>query len=227
MLIIFDLDDTLIDTSGCITHYKLEDALHAMVRAGLAVPDFFSALELLRRIDRFAESSRDAIAEFVDILGFDQGIFAVGVKEMEEGPFPDAPLFPLDGALELLMDLREQHQLALVTAGTSERQMEKLKKAGIDSQLFSKIAVTERGNKKFYYQMIVDDLGFSPSEVLVCADRISADLLPAKELKFKTVHMLWGRGLNLPRKRGDTDYSISKIQELKGIISGLMKFSSI
>lgn len=48
MLIIFDLDDTLIDTSGCITHFKLEDALNAMVSQGLPVVDFRESLHLLK-----------------------------------------------------------------------------------------------------------------------------------------------------------------------------------
>ena len=197
-----------------------------MVRAGLVVPDFSVALELLRRIDRFAESGSAALAEFVDLLGFDKAILAAGVQEMYGSLPADLPIFPLDGAPELLNDLREQHQLALVTIGTSEKQMEKLKKAGIDSRIFSKISITEQRNKKLHYQMIVDDLGYSPGEVLVCGDRISLDLTPARELGFKTVQMRWGRGLNVSKTCGDIDYSISKISELKGIVSSLITFSS-
>ena len=226
MLIIFDLDDTLIDTSGCITHYKLEDALHAMVKAGLAVPDFSAALDLLRRIDRTAESAREALSEFVDILGFDKTILDVGIKEIYENPSSDLPIFPIDGATELLYDLGQQHQLALVTVGIPQHQMDKLKKAGIDSRIFSKISVIEERNKKPHYQKIVDELGYSSGEVLVCGDRIPIDLLPARELGFKTVQMLWGRGLNSLKSRGDVDYFISKICELKEIVNGLVTFSS-
>ncbi len=172
-----------------------------------------------------AESARSALAEFVEILGYDKNILDVGVKEIYENPSPDLPIFPIDGAAELLHDLGQQHQLALVTVGKQALQMEKLKKAGIASRIFSKIAVIEERNKKPHYQKIVDELGYSSAEVLVCGDRIPIDLIPARELGFKTVQMLWGRGLNSLKSRGDVDYFISKICELKEIVNSLA-FSS-
>lgn len=218
MLIIFDLDDTLVDTSGCITHYKLEDALNAMVGAGLVVPDFPEALQLLRRLDSGAESARVALSEFTEILGADKSVLEVGVAVIYGDLPPDLPLFPLEGASEILADLGQYHQLALVTIGDEARQMEKLKKAGIDSRIFSKIAVTGERDKKPHYQMIVDELGYSPDDVIVCGDRIQVDLLPACELGFKTVQMQWGRGLNATRSRECVDWCISTLWELKEIV---------
>ncbi len=226
MLIIFDLDDTLIDTSGCLTHFKLEEALRAMVEAGLSVPDYSAALELLRRLDRTAESARAALGEFVEILGADKQFLEMGIQEVYHKSSADLPIFPLDGALEILAELGRQHQIALVTVGQPNEQMLKLKKAGIDSRIFSKIAVAEDRNKKPHYQAIVDELGYSSSEVLVCGDRIPIDLVPARELGFKTVQMQWGRGLSGSRQRGDVDYAISDLSELKGIVNSLMTFSS-
>ena len=226
MLIIFDLDDTLIDTSGCITHYKLEEALQAMVAAGLVLDDFSGALDLLRRLDSTSDSARDALSEFLEILGAEKNIFEVGMNAIYDTPISDLPIFPLEGVLETLSHLGQRHQLALVSRGKYSYQVEKLKKAGIDSHFFSKIVVTEEGNKKSHYQMIVDELGFSGSEVLVCGDRILPDLIPARELGFKTVQMQWGRGLNVSKFRGDVDYSISEIAQLKDIVNSLMTFSS-
>ena len=226
MLIIFDLDDTLIDTSGCITHFKLEDALHAMVSEGLAISDFPEALDLLRRLDRASDSARSAVAEFVEILDADKRFFEIGVTEIYENISSELPIFPLEGAVELLTDLKQQHQLALVTVGKEPLQMDKLKKAGIDSRIFSKIAVTEERNKKVHYQTIVDELDTLAAEVLVCGDRIPVDLIPARELGFKTVQMLWGRGLNSSGYKGDVDYCISELKELKNIVNSLMTFSS-
>ncbi len=221
MLIIFDLDDTLVDTSGCITHFKLEDALHAMVRDGLILPDFAEALDLLRRLDSTSESARTAIAEFVEIVGADRRHYELAVKEVYENIPVEMPLFPLKGALETLNELRQHHQLALVTVGNQAQQMEKLKKAGIDSRIFSKIAVTEERNKKPHYQVIMDELGYLPSQVLVCGDRVPLDLVPARELGFKTVKMQWGRGLNATGYTSDVDYFISELQELRGIVNSL------
>lgn len=225
MLIIFDLDDTLIDTSGCLTFYELEDALHAMVDAGLVVPDFAEALALLRRLNRTAESALSALSEFVEILGASKEIFNAGAQVLSAHLPVDRLLFPLEGALETLFDLGQHHQLALVTIGKPSFQMEKLKKAGIDSRLFSKIAVTEERNKKLHYQTIMDDLGYTPAEVLVCGDRIVRDLAPAKELGMKAVHMQWGRGLNGHKGKADVDYSIFQIGEIKEIVKSLSRDS--
>jgi putative hydrolase of the HAD superfamily len=223
LLIIFDLDDTLIDTSGCITYYKLEDALRAMVNAGLVLPDFSEALSLLRRLDRSAESARAALSEFAEMMSAGTELFEMAVNEIYEQPLADRPIFPLEGAVEVLLELRHCHQLALVTIGKPAYQMEKLKKAGIDSHLFSKIIVTQERDKKPHYQLIMDELGYFPAEVIVCGDRISLDLSPAEELGFKTVHMRWGRGANGFKHRGD--HSILKMGELREIVNSLSKES--
>jgi len=226
LLIIFDLDDTLIDTSGCITHFKLEDALNVMVREGLVITDFSEALDLLRRLNSTSDSARSAIAEFVEILGIDKIFFEIGVKEVYENILSDLPIFPLEGAIEILAELGGQHQLAIVTIGKLALQMDKLKKAGIDSRIFSKIAVTEEKNKKPHYQMIMDDLGYHSTEVLVCGDRVSLDLAPARELGLKTVKIQWGRGLSSSGYKGEVDYCISELKELKSIVNSLMAFST-
>ncbi|MBY0528675.1 MAG: HAD family hydrolase [Rhabdochlamydiaceae bacterium] len=225
MLIIFDLDDTLIDTSGCITPVKLEDALRRMVEKGLELPDFEDGLELLKRLDSTAESSSRSLAEFLEILNADSSLLEVGIKEVYENIPEDLPVFSLEGAKEVLNELALEHQLALVTIGKPVQQMAKLKKAGIDSGLFSKIAVSEERNKKIYYKKIIEDLGYSSSEVAVCGDRIPIDLAPARELGCKTIQIRWGRGLNSTGFKSDVDYVISHLKELKEIISSLMTFS--
>ncbi len=226
MLIIFDLDDTLVDTSGCVTYYKLEGALEAMVKAGLVLEDFSQGLELLRRLNETAFSAKAALAEFIELLGADPLFFEIGMQEIYESALPDLPLFPLEGAVELLSLLKIYHRLALVTVGNPSIQMQKLKKAGIDSSVFSKILVTKEIDKKPLYQQILDELGVSNREVLVCGDRISRDLTPARQLGFKTVLMKWGRGLTATLPSRDVDYSISSLNELKGIISHWTAFSS-
>jgi FMN phosphatase YigB (HAD superfamily) len=197
-----------------------------MVAAGLAVPDFAASLELLRRLDRTAESARAALGEFVEILGAGKNFLEIGLKEIYDRDSFDLPIFPLEGAIEVLTDLSRQHQVALVTAGLPDRQMLKLKKAGIDSRIFSKIVVVEDRIKKPHYQTLVEELGYSPTDVLVCGDRPRIDLTPAKELGFKTVQMQWGRGLSGPQLRSDVDYTISALSELKGIINSLITFSA-
>lgn len=223
MLIIFDLDDTLIDTSGCITPVKLEMALTCMIEAGLPVLDPSSAIQLLRRLDAASTSARDTLSEFLEILGAEERFFQIGV-EVVYGDLPEEiSVFPLEQAVEILVELKECHQLALVSIGEPEQQMAKMKKAGIDSTMFSKIVISQSRDKKLHYQAIVEELGFAPQETIVLGDRIAVDLSPAKELGYKTVQMRWGRGLNHPMtpSKTDVDFTITELRQIREIISVL------
>jgi putative hydrolase of the HAD superfamily len=225
LLIIFDLDDTLIDTSGSITPFALENALQSMIAAGLRISTYEDALEQLKRINKTALSSSDALSEFIEILDGTAEHLQVGKEKLCNELPADIPIFPIDGAGELLTELAQDHELALVTMGKSAIQMEKLKKAGIDSALFSNIVVSEDRNKKIHYKRLTEGGRYFSNEILVCGDRIAIDLTPAKDLGFKTVHVRWGRGLNSQGRKGDVDYQIDALKELKDIVSHLTTFS--
>lgn len=219
MLIIFDLDDTLIDTSGCITPVKLEAAFERMMSEGLKVEDEQEALQMLQRLDETAESSRHTLSEFLEILGADEKFYSIGVEEVyNDIPF-DIPIFTLDHALEVLLELKASHDLALVTVGNPPLQLYKLEKAGIDSTIFSKIVVTKDRDKKPHYQTIVSDLGYAPRDTFVCGDKVAVDLVPAKELGFKTIHMRWGRGKNSHPLKGAVDYVVTGLRQIKEILT--------
>jgi len=225
LLIIFDLDDTLIDTTGSITPVKLELALTKMVEAGLQVGDVQEALAILKRLDIATESASQTLLEFLEIVNGERKYFDIGHAEVY-GPLPpDFPVYALDEALDVLSELSSGHQLALVSMGKPEQQLLKLKNAGIDSTIFSKILISEDQDKKPHYKAILEELGFAPSQTLVCGDRVKRDLSPAKELGCITVHMQWGRGLScllsaLPHFIArDVDYAIKKLSQIKDILT--------
>lgn len=221
MLIIFDLDDTLIDTTGSITPLKLEQALAKMREAGLEVGDPEKALETLKRLDGASESAAQTIKEFLEMIDADQKYFEIGQREVYGPLSPDTPVFPLEQALEVLEELRVCYPLALVSMGKPEQQLLKLKNAGIDSTIFSKIIISEEQDKKPHYKTILEELGFSPSQTWVCGDRIRRDLSPAKELGCKTVQMQWGRGLvsGLLEPSADVDFRIQNLSQIKDILN--------
>jgi len=195
-------------------------ALQKMVQEGLQLESKEEALDLLRRLDRGAESARAALSEFIEILGADDRFFQIGVQEVYGELPPDIAVFPQSEALETLAELKESHQLALVSYGYPQQQLLKMKKAGIDSTIFSKIIISEDRNKKPHYQTIVEELGFTPQETVVCGDRIVIDLSPAKELGCKTVHMRSGRGLYAAStSKEDADFTISELKQIREIIA--------
>lgn len=218
MLIIFDLDDTLVDTSGSILPYKLQKALQVMIREGLQVPDFHEALEMIRMIDVRSESTLHALKEFLEIHDADEKFLKVACEEVYGNKYFEYDVFPTKAAIEVLSELAKKHTLALVSVGIKEIQFEKMKKAGIDTSLFSRIVICRESNKKIYYQQLMEDLKLSPLEVIVCGDRIKRDLSPGKALGFKTIHMKWGRGLHQKGEKGEIDFTIASLEFLKPIM---------
>ena len=120
--------------------------------------------------------------------------------------------------MEVLNLLHKSHKLAMVTHGNEKVQYDKIKLANIDKSLFSKILVTRNYDKSKSYQQILDEFGFKPQEIIVIGDKYKTDLLPAKKLGMKTVHMKWGKGKIMLPKKGEVDFIISDLIELPKII---------
>ena len=219
MLIIFDLDDTLIDTTGSVTPAMRALALQAMERAGLRVSE--QEKKWLSMIDAVSESGVASIRFFLTSVGADPALAAVG-KAVWYGDLPEGlRVEAMPGANNVLKSLSEKHKLAIVSIGNPDLQMLKIEKGGINSAFFSKIVIVPEEDKKPSYQKVMQDLGVSPRETVVCGDRIQRDLRPAKELGCVTAHLLWGRGLHAQGKEGDVDFTIRSLEEIEGIVEKL------
>ena len=218
MFIIFDLDDTLIDTSEFITPFKLERALYRMVEEGLELENFSIALDLLLQLDKKSESAKSALEEFVEINGFHEKFVPIALKEIYHVFSDETPVFPVADAVEVLSGLSNEHKMAIVSVGSLEFQMWKLKKAGIDSSFFCKIFILEERDKKKYYQSLIQEMNLSPEEVVVCGDRIAIDLVPAKQLGCTTIHMKKGRGLYSLERAHEVDFTITALSQIKKVL---------
>ena len=217
MLIIFDLDDTLIDTSGCVTPFKMKECLKKLISIGLGVDEFEKAYSELLAINARSARSKDALVQFVEKKGGDPGWVEAALMEMK-APLPDHfQVTTTPNAKEILSLLAKSHTLALVTGGHPPFQLEKLEKAGIDRAIFSKIAIPEDSIKKPFYEGLIREFSLSANHVLVCGDRIAMDLVPAHELGITTVHMRWGRGKLVETEKW-IHHAISDLSELKRIV---------
>jgi len=224
LLIIFDLDDTLIDTSGSIIPYKLYRALQSMIKEGFIVSSFEEAFEILKRVDSYSDSSLQGLKEFLEIHDAVQDKFLqVAFKEIYHNQAFEQEILVTKNAQETLFELSKKHSLAIVSAGILDVQIEKMKKAGVDTSIFSRIVVCKEGSKREHYERLLEDLKYLPREVIVCGDRIKKDLLPAKTLGCTTVHMKWGRGLYQKRGVQEVDFSITSLDQLKPILLQLEK----
>ncbi len=240
------MDDTLIDTSRTILPVKFKRALLEIQKKGafaLARPlsntenfqvenlrlkkntglnfNLKKALKILIDIDKRCSSSKKALKFFFAKYGIPSSPYLTLAKQaVYQSRLDGIDIKPVPYALLILKYLFDKHSLVLVTAGEEKLQKEKLKKAGIDFSFFSKIEVVKvkTGSKKKSYDRICKSLKFEPDQVLVVGDRIDADLRPAKELGFKTVLMLRGRGLVQKAGYQKIDFQITSLLELKTIV---------
>ncbi len=206
MLIIFDLDDTLIDTSRAITPKR-----HRAVFETLNLKGWEHFIE----INREATSSRQAFEIFFNKMGFSHGKLEKACSLLGELLPEDFEVPTTPGAQALIERLYPSHTLALVTLGNEELQLQKMKKAGIQPEIFSKLIVSSGPSKKQEYQKILVELGFSPEDSVVCGDRIAVDLTPAKALGFTTIHYPRGRGAGKTGNLEDVDFTITKLEDLE------------
>lgn len=217
--LIFDLDDTLIDTSGCSIPIKMKEALKTMIEAGLKINDVEQAYQLLMKIDQSSPNGTESINNFLKEFNADPKFLPIGKAAYYGGQELDFSIKELEGASKLLKQLKKKYQLVLVSYGIKSEQESKLKKSGLTENLFSLIIFTDNYNKKEEYIKVINQLKIPAEQFIVVGDKVKSDLLPAKELRMKTVHMFWGRGkLDNPK---EADYSIKKLSELNEILTKL------
>jgi FMN phosphatase YigB (HAD superfamily) len=185
-----------------------------MIEDGAEIFDYDKALKELLALNEVSSRSRDAILQFASKVGCNP---ARALKELT-APLPKdftVPMTPF--AKDILNHFRLKYKLSIVTGGHPPFQMEKIEKAGLEPSIFCKIAIPEDSIKKPFYRALAEEFLAKPEEIWVCGDRIEMDLLPARELGFRTVHMRWGRGL-MTKTADWVEYSIETLMELKGII---------
>ncbi|MBU6149625.1 MAG: HAD family hydrolase [Verrucomicrobia bacterium] len=186
MLVLFDLDDTLIETTQSIVEPRLDRVLDKMISSGLNIEDRDEALLVLERLNRTGSSSKEALEEFIFLYGGDRALLVHGQKIISDPEFNDLTPQMVIGSEKLLYDLKSIANLILVTRGDEIFQQSKMKKSGLPYSLFSKIEVTS-SSKKGCYETILKEFKTPPNRVIVVADRIEDDLEPAKELGMVTV----------------------------------------
>lgn len=218
-LIIFDLDDTLIETSKCFLPKELRNALQAMVDEGLEVGDFEEAFERLMELNRVSLSGNEALGKFVGEEN--KKYLNIAIESYNRCNSLNFDMEVVPHALEVLDELKD-NTLALLSKGIEHVQMLKIEKANIDPTMFSKIMITRDYNKGEAYKIIMGELGFSAEDVIVVGDKVKGDLLPGRELGVTTVFMKHGiRAHQFPAKEGEVDFTITDLKELIPIIEKL------
>jgi len=224
--LIFDLDDTLLDTWGQLVRPAARESCLAMIEAGLNA-DLELCIE--KRAELFKSHPRDnlfmaLVAEFGLRPGYksardrvcEAGYKAYFHREVDE----NIQLF--DGALDLLLHLTSSHRLYLVTSGHPETQRRKVEILEL-ADLFLEIYYVHSSlgeTKKEAFAQILQKEEEHACRFLTIGDRIDREIRDANELGMGTCLVSYGEFNHLvPNSPNEEpDHRITDVQMLRTII---------
>jgi putative hydrolase of the HAD superfamily len=190
----FDLDDTLIDTSGLLVPLASRAAFEAMQKIGLNIN--FETFDQIRKIKALSLNHRQIFADIAKDFGSQKSEVALTQAGIEAfyNPVlpPHLPLLP--GAEETLHFLKKNHRLFLVTSGAISSQKEKVQRAGL-SELFEKCFFVDgfnKGRKKEAFLEIITLATCAPEELMAIGNRLSQEIHDAKEIGAITCYFEYG-----------------------------------
>lgn len=223
MIFIFDLDDTLIDTTHLIVPLAAKRSCEALIAGGVKA----SLEELLKRRQKLAVglSHSKIFPKLAEEFGFHNNPSESEKKTAIQmaidhfyNPSVPSPLPLIEGAREVLEALRSRFPLYLVTAGLESAQNSKIDQASLRSffkDCFIISTVTEK-SKTPAFKKILDVEKCRPEEALSIGNRLSSEIADAKRLGMKTCHFQFGEHAEeTPQKPEEVpDYVIHSLKEI-------------
>lgn len=217
LLIIFDLDDTLIPTSEVITPFKLKRAFDSIYELAHLKRESFEALMAL---NKKASGSKEALLEFFKIFNISSCLQMQALHVFQENQVLPEELSVHEFANETLKNLSHSHQLILVTKGDLTYQKLKMERSSLKMGYFLTYDIVNEGCKSKAYLKNMARFGRLSHEVVVIGDRIEVDLSPAKELGMHTIHFNNGRGkVENFIFHQDVDYQICSLRDVSDMIN--------
>lgn len=221
--IIFDLDDTLLDSSEQLIPQTLRKVFGILQKHQLPITweEFH-----LKRKDFFEKNGRGSFFQSL-LSDFDSIHQQLREKVKEEiyslYYFPEIPptLRPIGGAVDLLNDLHGKIDLYLVTSGNFAAQNEKVDQLKI-RKYFKQIFCVEKENsqsKQAIFLQIIKNRNCLAKDVLCVGNRIDNELLAGKKVGCDTCLFRHGEYQHLIPifDEEKPDFVIQSINEVKSI----------
>jgi len=217
--VIFDLDDTLMDTSGLLLRPAWREACLAMIHAGLA-----SEIERAEALRDTLDPRADSFEGLVDACGIRPGYRLESVLDAGRRAFYcrdlKSPIAPYPQAKPLLTRMRIHSRLYLVTSGWPETQRQKIDRLGIRAY-FDRIIVVEIGTNQTKKD-VFEELGGAPGRYLVVGDRIDREIRAGNELGMTTCRVRGGEYGHLEAcdEWERPDYAVDHIGDVEEVYRG-------
>lgn len=182
--IAFDLDDTLLDTTGILVPEASKEAFEILINNGLKLT--LDECQQLRLKMILTMSHKDVFRILADQYGNESTKAAVpaAIKAFYEPHIPDQlPLLP--GALENIQLLKKKYKLYLVTAGTDSAQRHKAKALGVDhhfENIYVVNSLTDKQRKADVFLEIIKNNNLHSEELLCIGNSLASEIFDAVKI---------------------------------------------
>jgi FMN phosphatase YigB (HAD superfamily) len=220
-MILFDLDDTIADTSGTILLAAEQTAVRALVEYGLRA-DYETGWRALREI-RDASPGARFLPALVDRFGADDPeVCLAAAREAFFARLPEK-IGPVPGAYDVLADLRERDiVLHLVTFGVPEAQATKVRVLRLE-EWFESVHVVplfDGPDKTAVFRDLLAASGLPADRVWVVGDRPPGEVKSGNALGMFTVRIRRGEFARLDPAgpEEEPDVTIEDLRELPALL---------
>lgn len=217
--IFFDLDNTLIDFMT-MKHKCCEYAIDSMISAGLKIKKKKALKILFKLYEKYGIENKEIFQKFLkQTTGkIDYKIVAHGIVAYRR--LKESYLSPYRNVVPTLSKLKKKYKLAIVSDAPRMRAWLRLVTMGIDpffDVVITAADVRKTKEKGVPFKAALRILKIKPSEALMIGDRLSRDIIPARELGIKTCYARYGVTYEKkqPKKgKSGADFEINNIKDL-------------
>lgn len=216
--VLFDLDNTLIDFWK-MKRSSSEEAVRAMIDAGLEVKEEKGVKELFKMYEKYGMENQGIFDKFIKRVhgSIDYKILASGVAAYRRVKFGYLATYP--HTRETLVHLKEKGlKLGIVSDAPAKQAWLRLAELNL-TEFFDVVIAHGRGKMKPHimpFKKAVKKLSLKPEEILFVGDNPKRDILGAKRLGMKTALAKYGQIF----KAGEikADFELNDIRELNSVI---------
>jgi len=220
--LLFDLDDTLVDTYGILISPLEAGAAREMRALDPTLPPAGELTALLLELRRHhPEEVEEELRRRFPTLG--EGVLAARQEQLAAVPVDRLALPP--AVRDLLVSLRRRYQVCLFTTGRRDLQEAKVQRLGL-RELCDEIVILDsetEENKEAAIAAFLDRYGYEPGKVWVIGNRLDNEIRAGNRLGIPTVWVRRGEGAGLEpgEETGRPDHVIADVLELPGILDQL------
>lgn len=218
--IIFDLDDTLYNEIDYVKSGYRKVATYLESLVDKTSEEIFNLL-----IGRFNENRSNVFNYVLENLGINEYEVLVQCLEIYRNQEPDIVLE--SETRELLLELKKEYKLGIITDGRPEGQWAKIRALRLDEIMDEIIVTDELGGVEYRkphelsYVTISNNLNLELKDLVYVGDNICKDFISANRLGILTIRKENKDGLYLNNDRGEeylSTYTVNKLDMIKQLI---------